>query len=128
MYAEVQNRITKATIGNVLQGGEGVYRRSKVALRRPKKPEERELPSLPAELMESLREDSGLDEVQLPAPPRPTCHTAPSFIFRSRVFWRSSSSSKEKIGRSLLWWIFPAPPRPELNLDDDDDDRSPVSK
>ena len=62
-----------------------IYRRSKVLLNRPKNPLRADA-SLPAELVESLREDSGRDDVQLPAPPRPTCHTAPSFIFLSRVF------------------------------------------
>jgi hypothetical protein len=57
--------------------------------------------------------------VKFPAPPRPTCQTLPSLIFLSRVFWRSSSSSKEKTGRSLTAWMLPAPPRPALYLDDD---------
>jgi len=90
-----------------------IYRRSKELLRRPKNPD-RALASLAAELVESFRADLGREDVQFPAPPRPTCQTPPSFIFLSRVFWRSSSSSKEKTGRSLMARILPAPPRPAL--------------
>jgi hypothetical protein len=92
-----------------------LYLRSKLWLRRPKKPL-RELSLLSAELLESLRPEVEREVVQFPAPPRPTCHTAPPFSICSRVFWRSSSSSNEKMARSEESWMFPAPPRPELNL------------
>jgi len=98
--------------------GEDIYRRSRVLLNRPKNPD-LALASELTELVESFRADSLVEVVQLPAPPRPTCQIPPSFIFFSRVFWRSRSSSKENAGRSVMWWMFPAPPRPALYLDDD---------
>lgn len=77
----------------------------------------RSLASLPAELLLSFLDEPATEVVQLPAPPRPTCQTAPCFIFSSRVLWRSSSSSKEKIAFSEDEWMLPAPPRPELNFE-----------
>jgi hypothetical protein len=101
-----------------LQEGKSIQLcRSKVWLRRPKNPL-LALASLPADEVESLRESERL-VVQFPAPPLPTCHIAPSFIFLSREDCRSSSSSKEKIARCEGSRIFPAPPRPLLNLEFD---------
>jgi hypothetical protein len=52
--------------------------------------------------------------IMLPAPPLPTWYTGA--MASCCLICLSSSSSKEKMARSELWWTLPAPPRPDLKL------------